>query len=329
MKHIDREIQKTAMRQHGAICWRQLRTMPVTRRQVWARVSSGEWVRELPDVWRLSWAEPTWMQRVQCAPLWGGADAFISHAAAAKLWDLDGIKREDIDLSAPHQLRTHVGWLVSRRTAPLPREMRRTRCGVAVTSPARTLVDLAGVVAGNVLERAVEHAFRRQLISVPEMRRVVQRMPAQGKGGTGTVARLLEAGLWNASDQSELEREAMLLFRRCHLPVPERQYMVFDGNRRLAVVDFAWPKAKVIVEAEGFRFHSGRVAWERDIARYNELVLCGWTVLRLTYENLRNDAETIAESLARALNRNRRGGSTGRGVAETDGDTSYRAGSFS
>ncbi len=323
MKRIDLEIQKTAMRQHGAIGRRQLRAMAVTRRQVCERVSSGEWVRELPGVWRLSWADPTWMQRVQCAALWGGADAFISHAAAAKLWDLDGIEREDIDLSAPHQLRTHVGWVVSHLTAPLPREMRRTRCGVAVTSPARTLVDLAGVVAGNVLERAMEHALRRQLTSVRELQRVVQRMPVKGKRGTGrvVVTRLLEAGLWNASDQSELEREAMLLFRRCHLPAPEREYMVFDGNRRLAVVDFAWPKAKVIVEAEGFRFHSGRVAWERDIARYNDLVLCGWTVLRLTYENLRNGAETFAESVARALNqkpsrRIRRSGST-----EIDSDT--------
>ena len=304
------------MRQHGAICWRQLRTLPVTRRQIWERVSSGAWVRELPGVWRLSWAEPTWMHRVHCAAHWGGADAFISHGAAAKLWNLDGIEREDVDLSSPNQLRTHVGWLVPHRTAPLPREMRRTRCGVAVTSPARTLVDLAGVVADNVLERAVEDAFRRQLISVPEMQRVVRRMPVKGKGGTGTVARLLEAGLWNSSDQSELERQAMLLFRRCDLPAPERQYMICDGNRRLAVVDFAWPKARVIVEAEGFRFHSGRVAWERDIARYNELVLHGWTVLRLTYENLRNDPETFAESLARALKHSRRGASAGRGVPE-------------
>jgi len=180
------------------------------------------------------------------------------------------------------------------------------------------LVDLAGVVAGNVLERAVEHALRRQLTSVRELQRVAQRMPTKGKGGTGrvTVTHLLEAGLWNSSDQSELENQAMLLFRRCHLPAPERQYMIFDGNRRLAVVDFAWPKERVIVEAEGFRFHSGRVAWERDIARYNDLVLCGWTVLRLTYENLRNDPETFAESLARALNRSRRGGSAGRGVPE-------------
>src|SRR5713101_358825 len=265
MKRIDLEIQKTAMRQHGAICWRQLRAMAVTRRQIWRRVSSGEWARELPGVWRLSWAEPTWMQRVQCAALWGGADAFISHAAGAKLWDLDGIEREDIDLSAPHHLRTHVGWVVSHLRPPLPREMRRTRCGVAVASPARTLVDLAGVVAGNVLERAVEHALRRQLTSVRELQRVAQRMPTKGKGGTGrvTVTHLLEAGLWNSSDQSELENQAMLLFRRCHLPAPERQYMIFDGNRRLAVVDFAWPKERVIVEAEGFRFHSGRVAWER------------------------------------------------------------------
>lgn len=214
MKQVDLEIQKTAMRQHGVICWRQLRTMPLTRRQVRERVSSGAWVRELPGVWRLSWAEPTWMHRVHSAALWGGADAFISHAAAAKLWGFDGIQRDDVDLSSPNQFRTRVGWLVPHLTAPLQREMRRTRCGVPVTSPARTLVDLAGVVAGNVLERAVEDAFRRQLISVPEMQRVVRRMPVQGKAGTGKVARLLEAGLWNASDQSELEREALLLFRK-------------------------------------------------------------------------------------------------------------------
>jgi very-short-patch-repair endonuclease len=76
---------------------------------------------------------------------------------------------------------------------------------------------------------------------------------------------------------------------------------VFEGHRLLATVDFAWPEAKLIVEAEGFEFHSGREAWEKDIGRYNSLLLRGWTVLRLTSEHLRGGGEDFALSLSTAL----------------------------
>ena len=72
------------------------------------------------------------------------------------------------------------------------------------------------------------------------------------------------------------------------------------------MVDFAWPRAKVIVEAEGFQFHSGRKSWESDIARYNSLALRGWTVLRLTRDHLRDGGEGFAQSLSRAVARSPR-----------------------
>jgi hypothetical protein len=166
------------------------------------------------------------------------------------------------------------------------------------------LVDLAGVLERGALQQLMEQAFRRKIVSAAELRRVLQLVPARGKAGTGTVASMLEAGIWHEEAQSELERQAMRLFREFGLPRPEREFPVIEQNRRLAVVDFAWPRAKVIVEAEGFQFHSGRQAWESDIARYNSLALRGWTVLRLTRDHLREGSEAFARSLSSAVARN-------------------------
>jgi len=258
-------------------------------------------VRELPGVWRLSWAEPTPMQKVWCASLWGRPEGFISHRTAAWLWGLEDINLEGIELSSPHQLRASVGWLSLREVAPIPRQMQRTRNGVALTSPARTLVDLAAILDEESLQRVVEHAFRRRIVSVGELRRALRWMPARGKAGTGIMAPLLDRGVWNADTQSELERQALALFRRFGLPTPRCQYLVLEGDRSLGTVDFAWPPAKLIVEAEGFQFHSGREAWESDIARYNGLVLHGWRVVRLTQADLQEEAAAFARALANAL----------------------------
>ena len=179
--------------------------------------------------------------------------------------------------------------------------MQRTRNGLPLASPARTLVDLAAVCDENELERAMEHAFRRRIASVHEVRHVLGRMPTQGKAGTGRVMRLLERGLFSTEMHSELERQAIRLFRRFGLPEPVCQYEVVADDQLLGFVDFAWPRAKVIVEAEGFQFHSGREAWESDINRYNAMALRGWTVLRLTHADLRDPTHAFAKALAKAV----------------------------
>ncbi len=301
MKKQDFQIQHVAKKQHGAISWRQLQLLSFKRWQIKRRVRSGEWIRELPGVWRLSWAEPTWMQKVWCASLWGGTEALISHRAAARLWELDGIESEGVELIAPNRLRRKPGWLCTHQTFPVPREVRRTKNGVPLTSPSRTLVDLAGAVNEETLQRALEHAIRRKIVSLTAIRRILRFVPARGKAGTGTLGRLLDGGVWSIETQSELERSALALFRQSGLPKPECQYTVVGGNQRLGTVDFAWPEARVIVEAEGFQFHSGRRAWEHDIARYNRLTLQGWTVLRLTYGDVQGGAEDFISSLSIAL----------------------------
>ncbi len=301
MNRTDVQVEQIAKRQQGLVAWRDLRRWGITRHQINRRVRIGQWVRELPGVWRMSWAEPTWIQRVWCASLWAGPAACISHRTAAQLWDLDGVKLDKVEMSGETHQRNLRDWLVFHRTAPIPKQMQRTRKGVAVTSPARTLVDLAGVCDDDVIERAMEHAFRWRIASANEVHQVLRKLPAQRKAGTGRVVQLLERGVFNPEMHSELERQALRMFRRLGLPEPIGNYEVVADDFVLGFVDFAWPKAKVIVEAEGFQFHSGREAWESDIDRYNAMTLRGWKVLRLTYGDLQDPTRAFGKALKAML----------------------------
>ena len=169
-------------------------------------------------------------------------------------------------------------------------------------------MDLAGTVDEAALQRAVEHAFRRKIASMSSLWRALASVPAQGRGGTGTLKRLLQAGMLLPELQSELERQVLKLFRDYDLPEPECQYTVREKGRSLGDVDFAWPRERVLVEAEGFQFHSGRRAWERDIARYNRLQVYGWTPLRVTQGDLDDDGgEELVGTVRRALRLGSRG----------------------
>jgi hypothetical protein len=180
------------------------------------------------------------------------------------------------------------------------------RGGLPLTSPSRTLVDLAAVVDRETLQKALEEAIRRRIVSVPELQRVLRWVPRLGRTGTVRLTQLLDDGVLRPDMQSELERQAMALFRRFGLPLPQWPYVVIEGDMRLGEVDFAWPDAKVIVEADSFQFHSGRRAWESDIARYNALALHDWTVLRLTWADVHGRDEEFANALSKALADGRR-----------------------
>ncbi|WP_253770259.1 endonuclease domain-containing protein [Goodfellowiella coeruleoviolacea] len=70
-------------------------------------------------------------------------------------------------------------------------------------------------------------------------------------------------------------------------PVPTPQHEVRDLNgRTLYRLDFAWPAVRIALEYDGYAAHAGRQ--ERDRARDADLGRRGWTVIRVTHEDLRN-----------------------------------------
>ncbi len=176
------------------------------------------------------------------------------------------------------------GVVIHRRTV-LTSQDRRARRGIPVTSPVRTLTDLAARLSDADLESAISEADRLELIDPERLLLVLDEM--RGEDGVARVARLLDRQIFRLTD-SELERMFLRLIRDARLPMPETQVVV-RGFR----VDFHWPDLGLIVETEGLRYHRTPAQQARDRRRDQVHVAAGLTTLRFTH------ARKFAASLMR------------------------------
>jgi very-short-patch-repair endonuclease len=167
--------------------------------------------------------------------------------------------------------------------------------GIPVTTPARTLLDLAEVLTSRQqLERAIHQAEYRRLTSPLSLDALLTRH--QGRRGTAALRKIVErGGLGETITKSELE-DRFLAFLDAHaFPRP----LI---NERIGPyeVDALWPRHRLIVELDSRQAHATTTAFEQDRARDRHLQTWGYRVLRITYRQLHEDEATIAAQL-RAL----------------------------
>ena len=181
----------------------------------------------------------------------------------------------------------------SSPTKPARSQRRTTEIdGIPVTRIERTLIDLAAVIDIDRLEDALDCALRRRLTSVGRLR---LRLRAEaGRRGIGKLRVLLaERDGDGQPSASRFETRLNRLLVRSGLPAA-RQFTIWDGGAFVARVDFCFPEAKVIVEADSYRWHSSKRAWQRDRHRRNPLTELGWQILHVTWDDLiRRPEETI------------------------------------
>ncbi|MDQ3784427.1 MAG: endonuclease domain-containing protein, partial [Actinomycetota bacterium] len=51
-------------------------------------------------------------------------------------------------------------------------------------------------------------------------------------------------------------------------------------------VDFAYPRHRLAIETFGYRWHSARRPWQRDLERGNYLQRLGWRELRFSWDDV-------------------------------------------
>ncbi len=73
-----------------------------------------------------------------------------------------------------------------------------------------------------------------------------------------------------------------------------------DQGGLVAVVDFAYPDLKLAIEADGYRWHTGRIRWEHDLARRNRLTALGWRTLHVTWSDIEQRSEELMARIAAA-----------------------------
>lgn len=271
--------------------------------EVKSRVQRGRWDVVLPCVYRIAGAPATGRQGMLAATLWTGRGSVLSHRAAGVLWGLDRIRasRVEITIEAPRRLEHHA--VTVHRTLELPRVDRTLEDGIRVTSVDRTFIDLVGVVREDVIEFALEDALRRGLTTADQLLDRLEALGGPGRAGCGHLRMLLGAGETvgrRSGSAPEIELRRWLL--GAGLPNPIAQYEVTSGEF-LAFLDFAYPEVMIGIEYDGERWHSGRVAQQRDRRRDHALAALGWLVLHVSRTELREGVPTVISAIRAAFER--------------------------
>jgi very-short-patch-repair endonuclease len=260
-----------AARQHGVVSIHQLREAGLSDDAVLARVRAGRLHRLHRGVYAVGHPGVSRLGRWMAATLACGEGAVVSHRSAAALWGLLTPRNGPIDISLRRAggRRRRQGLRLHRCQSLLAGCVTR-RLGIPVTTPARTVSDLPGVVSDKELRRAVRQA---EVLGLP-------------------------IGLDVARDRtrSDLERDFLGLCRHHRLPAPEVNVRIGPH-----LVDFIWWERRLVIETDGYRYHRGRQAFEDDRARDLDLRAKGFEVLRLSEKQVDEEPGRVAEVLRAAL----------------------------
>jgi very-short-patch-repair endonuclease len=225
-----------------------------------------------------------------------GEGSLLSHDSAIELWISQWRGREDgiIDVTICGRQSGRPAGVRLHRTRHLERRDVRVVSGLPVTSPARTLLDLAEVVTPRELERAFDEALDRNIMRLSEVRDALAR--ARGRRGVPLLRALLDRDHHNTMTRSEGEERLLALVRHADLPTPE-----LNVGLHGYLVDALWREHRVVVEVDGWDFHSSRSAFERDRAKGAKLTAMGYDVIRVTVRQLKYEAYVVIGRLAKAL----------------------------
>jgi very-short-patch-repair endonuclease len=217
-------------------------------------------------------------------------DGVVSHYPAAVLWDWRPPREGPIHVTLPTGGHNRPGIIV-HHTALHPADITR-RHGIPVTSAARTLLDLAATEPTAELDRALNEAGLQRRVSPHSLDEQFNRYPRH----KGTAALKAATRPDPAFTRSEAERRALDLIRRAGLPAPQTNQRI-EGHE----VDLVWRQARLIVEIDGYAYHSTRRSFEQDRRRDQRLITAGWRVVRVTWRQLTERPEAVAVMLATAL----------------------------
>lgn len=267
---------------------------------IYRLVAAGEWSRIFTRTFSASPDISSWEQLAMAACLWAPGTA-ASHRCAAALWELDGVAPGAVEILR-FAKKAAPGRGVIAHSTSTPFSIHR-RHGIPVTSAARTLIDVASVLDADRVELAFESALRRRIISIDQLRRTLDHEGGRGRPGTELLSTILARHVpGSAATESYLESKVLRLLRRHGFPQPTTQHAVHDDRGAfIARIDFAYPESMVGIEADGYRWHSGREAWSRDRTRLTKLMSLGWRVLLVTAADVDAGAPEMVEALKRHL----------------------------
>lgn len=277
-----------------------MRDLGMGERAIDHAVAVGRLHRVFRGVYAVGRPETTPRGRLMAASLACGPGAVVSHRSAAALLKLIDHGPVVIDVIAPPERGRKIDGIRFHRVRPPRRDEVGTVDGIPCTSPARTLVDLAGVASDWTLGSAFERSAARRMLDIA----AIERSLDPRRRGAKSVQALIDK--WrNAAPltktrgklKSPLEAKVLPLLTQRNIPAPLFNAPVQIADGRIEV-DFLWPDHRFALEADSRDFHATHIAFERDRWRDRELMRAGYTVLRVTSREAELEADAVADAVA-------------------------------
>ena len=283
--NLHQAVVALALRQNGNVSRRQLLDLGLGGEAIKSWIRSGFLHRVHRGVYAVGRPPRTALERAGAAVLACGPGAALSHASAMTLWELWKYWAHSFEVVVlrdrrPKGITVHHPRNLHRRDV-------RTQRGIRVTSPARTLHDMAGRLTQKQLTRGINDALLSNFLKQSQLEELVARLP------DSPLARFVRlAGL----TRSELEDEFLAFCERYGLPTPETNVLV--GGY---LADAYFERERVIVELDGWDFHSTRASFEGDRERDADNLGEGIPTIRITHDRLADHPDREAARLHRIL----------------------------
>ena len=297
---IDRRIEALAGKQFGAFSRQQAFALGASERFVQRRLLERHWLRPVPAVFVVASSQGTWKRQCKVAEL-SVDEAALAGRAAAALHDLPGFRPGHVELVVPvNSFCTHPFATLHRYAGAKLTIVD----GMRVTTIPQTVFDLASRVCPWVLERAMDDALLAKKVAIAEFQERLEFYYGARRPGLPRIRPLVLERLKDGWTPPESELEALLLKMLERVPsCPKliRQAALPWRSARPGRVDVLIPNHRLIIEADGRRWHARFADFDRDRWRDNQATAHGFRVLHFTWVHLHDLAADSLEVVNQTL----------------------------
>lgn len=284
MKPFPRTLLEAARHQLGIVTAQDLAAARIIGRARTTAIETGQLVPVHRGVYRLSSHVESFENRCMAA-LFAAPDAALSGRTAGRILGLRKVFTDDIHILARRSIQLEC--VTAHRSDLYAEADVELRHGFRVLRPVRLFCDLAWQIDDEALESVLEQMLDRRLVaSIQSMRAAARRFIAMGRPGSVRLARVLDgrpSWLEPADSHAELALWRALRARGSFF---ERQVPVMLDSGVEVHVDLGQPDRRFGIEVDHVTWHGGRLDTQRDKRRDRELLRVGWTVSRVTDDDI-------------------------------------------
>jgi very-short-patch-repair endonuclease len=239
--------------------------------------------------------------------------AVLSHASAASTWGIRRVPRGGVDITVPKGTRVADCGAVIHSSTRLPdHHVVDLVDGARVTSVARTVFDLGGVLPESVHLSVIEDVRNKRLCTDAELGEVYEDLCGRGRRGSAAwqrVARLVERAARPTMSELELDLQEALLAGG--LPAAVQQHPIALPNGRTVHLDLAYPSLRIDIEVDHSEWHATLTAVAQDKQRDLGLAILGWERLRFTDQAVKRNVRVCVAAVRAVFERRTLGATQG------------------